>query len=106
MREISSSMHCEAAPAVACVAPEPDTSRECAWCLTRFLPKRSWARFCSTPCRNEAAAKKAASGMRGIVSTVRIMRRGSISVTLRFGLDERDRALKLEPGVLVGVEKA
>jgi hypothetical protein len=34
------------------------------------------------------------------------MKRGGVSVVLRFGLEERDRVLKLEPGKVVGVEIA
>lgn len=72
--------------------------KACAYCLTPFSPRRSWARFCSTACRNEAAAKQLQTGMRGVVSSVRCLRRGGVSVTLRFTAIERERVLRLEPG--------
>lgn len=103
--ETASPMHGEHASA-APVAAEADDTRPCAYCLTRFLPRKSWQRFCAPACRTNAAELKLTTGMRGVVSSVCVMKRGDISVTLRFGLDERDRALKLEPGHLVGVEKA
>lgn len=95
-------MHCDAAPAdnaeIGC--------KSCGYCFKAFTPRRHWAKWCSSACRNEANARKASTGMRGIVSSVRIMRRGSVSVVLRFGLEERERVLKLEPGKVVGVEVA
>lgn len=95
----SAEMHCEPVR----VAAEPDTSVACAYCLTPFLPRRSWAKFCSTACRNEANLRKVDQGMRGVVSRVSTMKRGGVSVVLRFGLEERDRILKLEPGKVVAL---
>jgi hypothetical protein len=93
-------MHCEHSPETS----RPTVIRACGYCFKSFLPRRPWAKYCSTACRNEAAAKKATTGMRGVVSRVSTMKRGGVSVVLRFGLEERDRVLKLEPGKVVGVE--
>jgi hypothetical protein len=82
-------MHCQPASAA---------TRQCEYCADPFTPRRSWARYCSTACRNEAAAKKLQTGMRGIVSSVRCLRRGGVSVTLRFTAIERERVLRLSPG--------
>lgn len=95
-------MHCEHPRADA----EADSSRQCGYCLTPFLPRRTWQLYCSTACRNEANARKVTNGIRGVVSSVRTMKRGTVSVVLRFGLEERDRILKLEPGKVVAVEEA
>jgi hypothetical protein len=95
-------MHCAA-------ASDDAATRPCDYCLQPFAPQgrqRKRQRFCSVPCRNEYHAQRIGQGMRGVVSSVRIMRRGSVSVVLRFGLDERERALKLEPGKVVAVEGA
>lgn len=81
----------------------------CAYCFRAFVPsgrQRKRQRFCQQVCRTEYHAARIGQGIRGVVSSVRIMKRGSVSVVLRFGLDERDRALKLEPGKVVGVEPA
>lgn len=83
-------------------APAPGTI-PCGYCLTPFKPTKSWQIFCSSACRTEGNARRAAEGIRGTVSSVRALRRGGVSVTLRFTAIERDRVLKLEPGKLVGV---
>jgi hypothetical protein len=41
--------------------------------------------------------------MIGKVSSVRMLRRGGVSVTIRFDLTERDRVAQLEPGRVVEV---
>lgn len=95
-------MHCDATSADVATRP-------CDYCLQPFAPQgrqRRRMRFCSSTCRTEFHAQRIGHGIRGVVSSVRIMRRGSVSVVLRFGLDERDRALKLEPGKVVAVEGA
>lgn len=43
--------------------------------------------------------------MRGVVSSVRMLKRGGVSVTLRFAMDERDRAAQLEPGKIVEISQ-
>lgn len=75
----------------------------CGYCLAPFTPKKSWQLYCSAACRTEHNVKKAAEGLRAKVSSVRCLRRGGVSVTIQFSAIERDRALKLEPGILVGV---
>jgi hypothetical protein len=94
-------MHCDAPSAADADA------KVCDYCLAPFAAtgrQRKRQRFCSSTCRTEFHAQRIGQGIRGVVSSVRIMRRGSVSVVLRFGLDERDRALKLEPGKVVAVD--
>lgn len=102
MTETAVQMHCEHSPG----EPTGDGHRPCGYCLAPFLPRRPWAKFCSTACRNEANARKIGNGIRGVVSSVRVMKRGSVSVVLRFGLEERERVLKLAPGDIFEGEKA
>lgn len=75
----------------------------CACCGRSFNARRAWHRFCSRTCR---MANHEAKGdtLRAVVSSVRIMRRGAVSVVIRFGLEDRDRALKLEPGKVVEID--
>jgi hypothetical protein len=85
-----------------------DEGIDCPQCHCLFLPKRSHQRFCSTKCRAQfhtAKANRPSPGPRAVVSSVRVMRRGTVSVVVvvRFQLDERDAALKLQPGQLVAV---
>lgn len=77
---------------------------ECArpGCQKPFTPIKPWQRYCSRACRS-AAHNACDGGMRGMVSSVRVMRRGQVSVVLRFSLDERDRALQIEPGHVLEV---
>lgn len=43
--------------------------------------------------------------MRGRVSRVSVIRGGEVSVVLRFGLEELDRAKQLMPGVVLEVDE-
>lgn len=95
-------MHCDASGADAATRP-------CDYCLSPFAPQgrqRTRQRFCSPACRTQYHAERIGQGIRGVVSSVRIMRRGSVSVVLRFGLEERERVLKLAPGDIFEGEKA
>ena len=74
----------------------------CSQCQTPFKPTRPHQVFCSKQCRSDHH-NAFDGGLRGVVSSVRVMRRGSVSVVLRFGIEDRERALKLEPGKLLDV---
>ena len=74
----------------------------CTHCQKPFTPMKRWARFCSKPCR-VAFHNACDGGLRGLVSSVRVMRRGQVSVVIRFALDDRDRALQFEPGHILEV---
>lgn len=106
MTLIYTQMHGEAAGAARPSGRSLGTARPCAYCLAPFTPRRKWAKYCGTACRNEANARKVSTGVQGVVSSVRCLRRGGVSVTLRFTAIERDRALKLEPGKVVAVDSA
>ena len=49
--------------------------------------------------------KRNGNPMRGRVSRVSVIRGGEVSVVLRFGLEELDRAKQLMPGVLLEVDE-
>ncbi len=75
----------------------------CGYCLTPFTPRKAWQKFCSTACRTEDNARRAADGMRGRVASIRPMKGGRVSMVVHFAADAREQALKLEPGKTVGV---
>jgi hypothetical protein len=74
----------------------------CAHCGSPFVPRKRWAKFCSPKCRTDHHAASD-GGLRAVVSKVSVMRRGTVSVVLRFGIDERDRAAALTPGDVIEV---
>jgi hypothetical protein len=74
----------------------------CAHCGSAFVPRKRWAKFCSPKCRTDHHAKSD-DGLRAVVSKVSVMRRGTVSVVLRFGLEDRDRAAALTPGDVIEV---
>lgn len=78
----------------------PDAS--CAACGAPFRRAKNWQRFCSPKCR-AAYHVSGDGGLRGVVSKVSVMRRGVVSVVLRFDLTERDRAGALTPGDVIEV---
>lgn len=81
-------------------ATEDTIPCECG-CGVRFVQRKSWQRFATAKCRADWNAKRAESAPRGVVSSVRMLRRGGVSITMRFSLEERDRVSKLEPGKVV-----
>lgn len=91
-------------------APAPSAQPEsafsvCPYCEGKFRPVVARQRFCTEPHRRAFHSKKGDGGIRGVVSTRRILKRGEISITLRFGIESRDRALKLsDAGVMEVVE--
>lgn len=86
------------------VGPAPKAgSIPCGYCLQPFTPAKPWAKYCSTACRTGGNARRAAEGVRARVSSTRVLKGGGVSVVLHFPQAERERALKLEPGKLVGV---
>lgn len=74
-------------------------------CGSTFAPSKPWQRFATARCRADFHARRADQGMRGVVSSVRMLKRGGVSVTLRFAMDERDRAAQLEPGKIVEISQ-
>lgn len=74
----------------------------CRRCGAEFVPHKPWATFCSKSCRNAWHAADD-GGLRGVVSSVRVMRRGVVSVVVRFGIEDRDRAVALDPGAVLEV---
>jgi hypothetical protein len=74
----------------------------CPECQRDFTPKRPHQRFCSNACRvNNYAGSD--GGLRGAVTSVRKMKRGVVSVVVRFSPLEANNALKLTPGDLLEV---
>src|ERR1700692_4066387 len=75
----------------------------CPECQRDFTPKRPHQRFCSNACRvnNHHGSD---GGLRGAVTSVRKMKRGVVSVVVRFTPLEAAAALKLTPGEIVEIE--
>lgn len=67
-------------------------------CRTPFKPKRPWQRYCCDDHRREANKLRADGGLRGVVKSTRVLKGGGVSVTLHFGIEEREGALQLAPG--------
>ena len=65
----------------------------CACCGAGFHPKRPWAAFCSTKCRNEFDRER---GTEARVRRVSKLKRGQVSVTLHLTGPAADRALNLD----------
>lgn len=92
-----------ASPAI----PAPDASAQptseylvCALpsCGVTFRPVKPWHKFHSDKCRREFHRAQGRPPMRGVISKVSILKRGEVSIMLRFGIDEQDRARQLTPG--------
>jgi hypothetical protein len=73
----------------------------CPQCSKEFEPVRH-QRFCSPRCKVKSHGD---GGLRGIVSSVRKMKRGSVSVVIRFDPLSAHNALQIEPGALIEVIK-
>lgn len=73
-------------------------------CQKEFTPSRPHQRYCSSSCRmnNHAASD---GGLRGVASSVRKLRRGGVSVVIRFDAISSHNALQIEIGALVEVIK-
>lgn len=74
----------------------------CPQCQKDFHPTRGHQRFCSPRCR---VKNHGDGGLRGIASSVRKLRRGGVSVVVRFDPISADNALQIEPGQLLEVIK-
>lgn len=72
-------------------------------CRCGFKPKKPWQRFCKPEHRAAFHELSGDAGMRGIVRTTRVLKDGSVSVTLHFGIEEREGALQMAPGRVVEV---
>ena len=81
----------------------------CAFCSFPFKPARRCEgrqKFGSEACRNAYHAARAGHGMRARISSVRLLKRGETSITLRVPSVERERAVQFEPGREVELEVA
>jgi hypothetical protein len=67
-------------------------------CRAPFKPRKPWQRYCCDAHRREANRLRGDGALRGVISTMRVLRSGEVSITLRFGLEEREGALQLAPG--------
>lgn len=76
----------------------------CQHCSKPFEPKRPHQKFCCTGCRSAHHAA-GDGGLRAAVSSVRVTKRGGVSVILRFAPIDRENAAKLTPGEMVEVVK-
>lgn len=73
----------------------------CPQCSKEFEPVRH-QRFCTPKCRVTNYAASAGDGaLRGAVTSVRKMKRGIVSIVIRFSPLEAVDALKLSPGEIV-----
>jgi len=83
---MSREMHCkdqDGAQAELCICP---------YCGTLFTPKRKWAAFCSTRCRNGYAVD---FGATGTIASVRRIKSGA-SIVVHLHGPAAERALKHE----------
>lgn len=67
-------------------------------CGVKFKPNKPWQKFHADKCRREFHRTQGRPPMRGVISKVSILKRGEVSIMLRFGIDEQDRARQLTPG--------
>lgn len=85
---------CAASPAV----ESADDSRTCAYCRTRFLPRRSWQTYCSPACRTEANARGVESGIEARVARYSVLKSGEVSLVVRMPPEHRHAFETLAPG--------
>jgi len=83
-------------------ADQPSTPTHCAYCGDPF-PAKPGKRFCK-PAHRTAYARE--FGLRGKVSKVSICQGGEISIVLRFGIEERERAQRITPSTVLTVVEA
>lgn len=90
----------ETAPIYAPDARAQEKTLVCALssCATPFTPRKPWQKFHTDECRREFHRTQGRPPMRGVISKVSILKRGEVSIMLRFGIDEQDRARQLTPG--------
>lgn len=77
----------------------------CPQCSKEFTPGRPHQKFCSTTCRSRHHLAGTDGGLRGVVSSVRKMRGGVVSVVLRFSPVEAHDALNVDVGTVLEVIK-
>jgi hypothetical protein len=78
----------------------------CAQCGDPFKPAprhEGRQKFGDVACRNAWHEARRGHGIACRVSSVRALKGGRISITVRVDAEERDRAVQLEPGKLVEV---
>lgn len=83
-------------------APLSPSASTCVYCGAPF-PSKPGKRFCK-PAHRTAYWKD--FGLRGKVSKVSICQGGEISIVLRFGIEERERAQRITPGTVLSVIEA
>lgn len=91
-------------------APEmrPDASAHsvgdlvrCDGCMQLFRPVRSWQRFHSDDCRRTFHRLKGRQPLTATVSKVSVLKRGEVSIVLRFQAEQQAIARQLTPGQVV-----
>lgn len=77
---------------------------KCRHCERDFSPRRPDQVYCGSKCRQAFnAARRGDGALRAAVSSVRVLRRGDVSVVIRFRPIDRDNALQIAPGQLLEV---
>jgi hypothetical protein len=84
------------------IADSSSETRVCQ-CGVAFTARKPWQRFHSLACKRTFHATRNEHGLRGKVNSVSILKRGVVSVVLRFDLEDRDRAQQLTPGTVLEV---
>ncbi len=73
----------------------------CDGCMQLFRPVRSWQRFHSDDCRRTFHRLKGRTPFTATVAKVSILKRGEVSVVLRFPAEQQANARQLTPGQVV-----
>lgn len=73
----------------------------CDGCHQPFRPVRPWQRFHSDDCRRTFHRLKGRGTFTATVAKVSILKRGEVSVVLRFPAEQQAQARQLTPGQVV-----
>jgi hypothetical protein len=73
-------------------------------CGKAFTPRKPWAVFCGPKCRT-TWHEQDDGALRAVVSSVRLTKRGGVSMIVRFDPMDRDAALGIDPGAVVEISK-
>lgn len=80
---------------------------KCDWCTSVLITPREGQRFCrnENKCRNawHKHNNKATSGVRGKIRSIRTVKGGETSVTVRLPAAEHGRAVNLKQGQEIGL---
>ena len=83
--------------------PQATTTTCFCGCGRSFVPRKSWQRFFSNACRARYHERRTELGVPAKVASNRLLKHGRTGVTLHFDEADRDRASKLEPGVVIHI---